>query len=140
MKRVFAISMAVLMVLTLGAGAVAARGHRPAEFVFRAAQHAHPHGWFRVEARVKRAQPDMPFSVTAVIHFASGDMTVDLTRRNDRYVAVGRVRVPDAEYGGAVPVDFTLGYGDTVNNATVNGNVDGPPAPPPDDDPPPQDQ
>jgi hypothetical protein len=130
MKRALAIGLAAVMVLAVGAAPVAARRPHPAELVYRVSQHAQPGDWFRVAARVKHPQRDAAFSVSAVVTFRSGaTVTLDLERRGDGFAAVGRVPVSPAEYGGAVPVDFTVTYGDGTTAQTVNGNVDGPPAP-----------
>lgn len=138
MKRALMAGLAVLMVLSVGAAPVAAREPRPAEFVFRASMHAQPGHWFRVAAKVKHPQRDAAFAVSARVTFPSGAVvTLDLSRHGDRFAAVGRVPVAAGEFGGAVPVEFTVSYGDATNVQTANGNVDGPP--PPDDDDPPSD-
>jgi hypothetical protein len=45
-----------------------------------------------------------------VVHFATGDVTVDLTRRGHSFVAIGKVAVPADQPAGPVAVDVTIIY------------------------------
>ena len=72
---------------------------------------------------VKHPLKRTSFSATAVVHFASGDVSVDLRRAGRSFVA--RVRVPVAadEALGPVSVDVTITYGETVQMLTIEGVI-----------------
>lgn len=76
--------------------------------------------------RVRHGDRSLPFEVSAVIHFASGDVRVVLERRGFALAARGRVRIPRGELPGDVVVDFTVRYGDSVHVISVLGTVEAP--------------
>ncbi|MEP7159284.1 MAG: hypothetical protein ABI797_07635 [Chloroflexota bacterium] len=102
-----------LMLVALVAPVVSAA--RPAtSFVARASAGV-PGGALHIQAKVKHAVRGTDFSATATVHFASGDVTVDLKRRGKSFVAGGKVPVPADQPVGEVAVDVTITYGGLPN-------------------------
>lgn len=123
--------LGILAVLTLafvaafGATAFAAK---PASFAARA-NHAEQGGSLHVTAKVKHADRTSTFSASAIVHFASGDVSVTLKRHGHSYTAAGRAPVAADETVGPVSVDVTINYGATTQVLTVQGTIE-----PPDND------
>ena len=64
------------------------------------------------------------------MHFASGDVSVDLNRHGKSFVAGGKVAVPADQPLGPVAVDVTITYGGVPNavptfNAQIVSDEDG---------------
>ena len=102
-----------LMLVALVAPAVSAA--RPAPSFVGKASAAVPGGALHILAKVKHAVRGTDFSAAATVHFASGDVTVDLNRRGRSFVAGGRVPVPADQPTGPVAVDVTITYGGAPN-------------------------
>ena len=124
MKRLGILAaLAFTFVAIFGSTALAARP--AASFVARA-NHATQGETLKVKAKVKHADRSSTFAATAVVHFASGDVTATLKRNGHSYTA--RVRVPVAadEALGPVSVDVTIEYGATTQVLTVEGTIEPP--------------
>jgi hypothetical protein len=88
---------------------------RPAPSFVGKASAAAPGGALHIMAKVKHAVRGTDFSATATVHFASGDVTVELTRRGKSFVAGGKVAVPADQPIGEVAVDVTITYAGLPN-------------------------
>lgn len=121
MRRSFTAFAVVLMLVALVGTSVAAA--RPATSFVARANVAEQGGTMLVKAKVKHATKRTPYSATAIIHFASGDVSVDLRRRGRSYVALVRVPVAVDEALGAVPVEVTIAYGETSQVLAAEGTV-----------------
>lgn len=111
--------MALLLVALIGTTVAA----RPAtSFVARAGV-AEQGGTMRVMAKVKHPTKRTPYSATAIVHFASGDVAVELRRAGKSYVAAVRVPVAADEALGAVPVEVTIVYGETSQVLAAEGTI-----------------
>jgi hypothetical protein len=86
---------------------------------------SHPGGAFRVLAVVKAAPGDRPATVDAVVHFASGDVAVVLSRHGSSKGAAYHVDVPvpDAEQAGVVMIDATAVVAGATLTATGSGKI-----------------
>jgi hypothetical protein len=84
---------------------------RPAPSFVGKASAAQVGGTLHILAKVKHAVRGTDFSATATVHFASGDVTIELNRRGKSYVAGGKVPVPADQPVGPVAVDVTITYG-----------------------------
>jgi hypothetical protein len=86
---------------------------------------SHPGGVFRVLAIVKAAPADRPATVDAIVHFASGDVAVVLSRHGSSKGAAyhANVPVPDAEPAGTVVIDATALVAGTTLTATGSGKI-----------------
>lgn len=51
------------------------------------------------------------FSASAVAHFSSGDVTIQLSRHGKSFVAGGKIKVLAGQAAGDVKVDITIVYG-----------------------------
>ncbi len=133
MRRGTLVAALSLMLVTLVGGTVSAhdRGrHWPAPSFGAGAGAADQGGSLRVDAVVLGSAPGTAFSASAVVHFASGDVSVTLQTRRDRrghrghhgptpsrhrrgQVVLARAWVPvrATETPGDVPVDVTIVYG-----------------------------
>ena len=118
--------LGILMVLTLalvaslGATTIAAK---PAP-VFKAhASAAAQGGSLHISARVLHVSRTSTFGATAVVHFASGDVTVALKRAGHSFHAGGRVPVAADAALGPVAVDVTISYGATTQVVSVWGKI-----------------
>ncbi len=122
MRRIALAIVSGLMIVALMAPAVLAA--RPATSFVAKASAAQPGGALHLIAKAKHATRGTDFSATATVHFASGDVTVDLTRRGKSFVAGGKVPVPADQPVGSVPVDVTITYGGVPNAvSTFNAKV-----------------
>jgi hypothetical protein len=72
------------------------------------------------KSSVKRAT----FSATAVIHFASGDVTTELARSGKSYEARARVGVGANEAPGEVAVDVTIRFNDQIQVLSTKAVVE----------------
>jgi hypothetical protein len=86
---------------------------------------SHPGGVFRVLAIVKAAPADRPATVDAIVHFASGDVVVVLTRHGSSKGAAyhANVPVPAAEPAGIVLIDATAVVAGATLTATGSGKI-----------------
>ena len=122
MRRVALAIVSGLMIVALMAPSVLAA--RPATSFVAKASAAHPGGAIHLIAKAKHATRGTDFSATATVHFASGDVTVDLFRRGKSFVAGGKVAVPADQPIGPVAVDVTITYNAVPNAvATFNAKV-----------------
>ena len=64
-----------------------------------------------MQAKVLHPVRGTTFSASAVAHFSSGDVTVQLRRAGKSFVALGKIRVPAGQAAGPVLVDVTIVYG-----------------------------
>jgi len=124
MRRIGTLAVVTLaLVAILGATAFAAR---PAATFVARANHAAQGGQLQVMARVRHAVRPNAFSATATVHFAAGDVTVDLKRHGRSFVAGAKVPVAADEAVGPVGVDVTITYGATVTLVTTTGVIQPP--------------
>jgi hypothetical protein len=128
MRRVALAIMSGLMIVALMAPTVLAA--RPATSFVAKASAAQPGGALHIVAKAKHATRGTDFSATAVVHFASGDVSVDLNRHGKSFVAGGKVAVPADQPLGPVAVDVTITYGGVPNavptfNAQIVSDEDG---------------
>jgi hypothetical protein len=84
---------------------------------------SHPGGVFRVLAVVKARPADRPATVDAIVHFASGDVAVVLTRSGGGSAYHGNVPVPAAEPAGTVLIDATAVVLTVTLKATGSGKI-----------------
>jgi hypothetical protein len=84
---------------------------------------SHPGGVFRVLAVVHSARADRPATVDAIVHFASGDVSVVLTRSGDGAAYHANVPVPAAEPAGTVLIDATAVVAGATLTATGSGKI-----------------
>ena len=121
MKRLGALAVVTLACVALfGSTALAAQ---PAATFAAHANHAAQGGSLLVTARVNHAVRASTFSATAVVHFASGDVSVTLKRHGHSFNAGARVAVGATEAIGPVAVDVTINYGITTQVLTVQGTI-----------------
>lgn len=113
MRRVALAIVSGLMIVALMAPTVLAA--RPATSFVAKASAAEPGGALHLIAKAKHATRGTDFSATATVHFASGDVIVELTRRGKSFVAGGTVPVPADQPIGPVAVDVTITYGGVPN-------------------------
>jgi hypothetical protein len=78
---------------------------------------------FRVLAIVHAAVDLRPATVDAIVHFASGDVAVVLTRSGQGSAYHAAVPVPAAEPAGVVLIDATATVDGTVLTATGQGKI-----------------
>ena len=124
MKRLGILAVVTLaLVAVLGSTALAAK---PAASFWARAGHAAQGGSLHVLARVKHADRSQAFSASATVHFASGDVVMDLNRHGKSFTAGGRVPVADDEAVGPVAVDVTITYGVSVQTVPAQGVIQPP--------------
>jgi hypothetical protein len=82
---------------------------------------SHPGGVFRVLAVLHAAKDLRPATVNAVVHFATGDVAIVLTRNGNGAAYHGNVPVPAGEPAGVVKIDATA----IVNGATLTATGSG---------------
>jgi hypothetical protein len=76
---------------------------------------SHPGSVFRVNAVLKSARDVRPETMDAIVHFATGDVTVELTRQGGGAAYHAWVPVPEDEPEGVVLIDATAEVdGETV--------------------------
>lgn len=68
-------------------------------------------GTIVVVAAVRHGVRGTAFSASAVAHFASGDVTIQLSQAGKWLVATGRIPVPTGQAAGKVKVDVLIVYG-----------------------------
>ena len=121
MKRLGALAVVTFACIALFGSTALAAGPT-ASFAARA-NHAAQGGSLLVTARVNHAVRTSTFSASAVVHFASGDVTVTLERHGHSFSAGGRVTVAANETLGPLAVDVTILYGATTQVLTVHGTI-----------------
>ena len=122
MRRVALAILSGLMIVALMAPTVLAA--RPATSFVAKSSAAQQGGALHLLAKAKHGVRGDTFSASAVVHFASGDVTVDLNRRGKSFVAGAKVAVPADQPVGPVAVDVTITYDGTPNSvATFNARV-----------------
>jgi hypothetical protein len=84
---------------------------------------SHPGGVFRVLAVVKASPADRPATINAIVHFASGDVSVVLTRSGGGSAYHASVPVPAAEPAGTVLIDATAVVAPATLTATGSGKI-----------------
>ncbi len=80
-------------------------------------------GSLHVSAKVLHAVRGNTFTATAVVHFSTGDVPVQLKRAGRSFQAGGRVSVPANASAGPVDVVVTITYGATPHVVTVQGRI-----------------
>jgi hypothetical protein len=159
MRRAALIALLSLVIVALVGAPIAAHGrrhphHPPTPFVAAAAGKARQGGTLVVRAAVfvpwRLARQGAEVSATAVVHFASGDVTVELVapaRHRGHglhalpwwpvpvWTGVARVEVGATEQPGRVRVDVEALVNGVAYPAVAFGRVRGTPQPPPEDDP-----
>jgi hypothetical protein len=113
MRRVALAIVSGLMIVALMAPTVLAA--RPATTFVAKASAAAPGGAIHLVAKAKHATRGTELSCSAVVHFASGDVAVELSRRGKSFVCGGPVDVPADQPLGPVAVDVTITYGGVPN-------------------------
>jgi hypothetical protein len=121
MRRAAFITVISLLLVALSAGVVDAA--RPAASFTARANHAQQGGHMQVRAKVKHAVRGSTFSATAVVHFASGDVTVEMTRNGKSFNSRAKVDVPADQPVGPVAVDVTVTYNGVPTVVTTEGTV-----------------
>src|SRR4051812_11206740 len=116
MHRKLAIGLALLMVFSFGAATFARNAHagthgQKTPVVVVRAGTGEQGGTLHVQARVKWGKHPSDFSASATVHFASGDVSMDLTRHGKSFGAGANVPVAADETLGPVTVDFVVTYG-----------------------------
>ena len=84
---------------------------------------SHPGGVFRVLAVLKAPNDLRPDTIDAVVHFATGDVAVELTRSGGGSAYHAFVPVPDDEPEGVVEIDATAVVDGQNLEATGAGKV-----------------
>lgn len=84
---------------------------------------SHPGGVFRVLAVLKSAKDVRPATMDAVVHFATGDLDVVLTRSGGGAAYHAFVPVPDDEPEGVVMIDATAVVDGETLEATGAGKI-----------------
>ena len=84
---------------------------------------SHPGSVFRVNAVLKSASDVRPDTMEAVVHFATGDVTVELTRQGGGAAYHAWVPVPDDEPEGVVEIDATAEVDGETVEATGAGKI-----------------
>ena len=127
MRRLGFIAVASLALLAIAAPVVQAghgSGHTPKTPTFVAKTNtAVQGGALRISAKVKHPARGATFSATAVVHFASGDVTVTLNRHGKSFNARGMAPVSDTETTGAVAVDVTVTYNGVAQLVQTEGRI-----------------
>jgi hypothetical protein len=113
MRRIALAIVSGLMIVALMAPTVLAA--RPATSFVAKASAASPGGAIHLVAKAKHATRGTDFSCSAIVHFASGDVAVELSRRGKSFVCGGMVDVPADQPLGPVAVDATITYGGVPN-------------------------
>ena len=80
-------------------------------------------GNLQVRAMVKHPARGATFTATAVVHFASGDVAVTLSRHGKSFNASAKVPVAADEALGPVTVDVTVTYNGTDAGVQATGKV-----------------
>jgi hypothetical protein len=97
-------------------------GGKTTTFLVRAGQ-AEQGGKLQLRARAKNGDRTQAFGASAVVHLASGDVSVTLVRHGKNLDARARVRIAADEAIGPITVDITVTYGATTQSFTVATNV-----------------
>ena len=84
---------------------------------------SHPGSVLRVHAVLHAAKDLRPQTINAVVHFATGDAVVVLTRSGNGSAYHGNVPVPAAEPTGEVKIDATAVVGGATLTATGRGKI-----------------
>ena len=86
---------------------------------------SHPGGVFHVLAVLKAARADRPATIAAIVHFASGDVAVVLSRHGSSSGAAyhADVPVPPTEVAGTVLIDATAVVAGATVQATGSGKI-----------------
>ncbi len=122
MKRLGTLAIVSLAFVALfGSTALAAT---PATSFVARANHAEQGGSLQINARVLHGDRSSAFGASAVVHFASGDVAVTMTRNGRSLTARGRVAVAADAALGPVAVDVTITYGATTQVVTTQGMIE----------------
>jgi hypothetical protein len=121
MRRVAIIGTVALLALALSAGIVDAA--RPAATFNAKANHAAQGGALHVKGKVKHATRGSTFSASATVHFASGDVTVELNRYGKSFNSGAKVPVPADQPVGPVAVDVTITYNGVATMVATEGTI-----------------
>ena len=131
---VAAVSLALLAMFAPGVDARSHHGsntrhhHNGALGVTAHTSHVVQGGKLHIQAKVKHAPRGAAFSAHAVVHFHSGDVSVNLRQRGRSTVALGAVSVAANETPGVVPVTVTVDLNNSEQevetDATVGDNPD----------------
>ena len=84
---------------------------------------SHPGGVFRVLAVLHAAKDQRPPTIAAVVHFATGDVSVVLTQSGKGSAYHGNVPVPASEPSGTVKIDATAVVNGVTLTATGAGKI-----------------
>jgi len=131
MRKLGVIVLLSLSLIALMAPAVQAKhsGHgsstksaKTATFVARS-NSGEQGGNLQVRAKAKHAAKGATFTATAVVHFASGDVTVTLAQHGKSFNASTKVPVAADEALGPVTVDVAVTYNGTDTTVTATGTV-----------------
>ncbi|HSW43144.1 MAG TPA: hypothetical protein VLM76_11605 [Patescibacteria group bacterium] len=131
-------TVALLMVGTLGAGVAGAHGpvhhpsgppatnpstsHRAVSYSARCTP-AFAGGSIKVQARVGHAVRGRSFTATASAAFTGATASVNLRRAGKSFVALGRIPVPAAQAIGPVTVTVTITYDGTSTVRTCTSRI-----------------
>ena len=126
MKRLGIFALTTLAVVAIFGSTALAAG--PSASFSARANHAEQGGALHVTAKVMHGDHKSTFSASAVVHFASGDVSVDLTRNGRSLNAHARVPVAADAAIGPVAVDVTITYGLTTRVVSVVGVIQPPDA------------
>lgn len=131
MRRLGLIAIVSLCFVALVGTTVLARPASP--FSVKASR-AQVGGHLDLSVKAGKSVKNPKFTATAVVHFASGDVKVELTRKGKSYEARARVRVGAKEAPGEVAVDFTITYGGLSLVLSTKGVIEAPERDDDDDD------
>jgi hypothetical protein len=123
MNRGIGIGLAsAALVATLGMTALAAP---PNPFSVKVTRNAHPGGTLQVQVieTPRLGARSVKYTASAVIHYATGDVTVSLVPKGKSFVASVKVPVSVAEKPGAVDVDVSVSANGDALVLHGHGNI-----------------
>jgi hypothetical protein len=110
------------LVATLGVTALAAPLN---PFSVKVSRAAHPGGALQVQVieTPRLGARSVKYAASAVVHYATGDVTVHLVMNPTSFIASVKVPVSTSEATGAVPVDVTVKAGNNTLLLHGTGNI-----------------
>jgi hypothetical protein len=123
MNRGIGIGLAsAALVATLGMTAMAAPLN---PFSVKVSRNAPPGGSLQVRVieTPRLGAKSVKYRASAVVHYASGDVTVSLAPKGRSFVATVKVPVSESEEAGAVDVDVTVSAKGTTFHLRGSGNI-----------------
>jgi hypothetical protein len=112
--------LGILLVVVASTSVMAAR---PATSFLARAGVAEQGERLHVMAKVKHPVRGTTYRASAVVHFPSGDLSVELRRAGKSFVAHAKVPVGAEETLGPVGIDVTITYGGAPQLVSTEGTV-----------------